>query len=305
MKTMCQEIICIAAPTPRVLREYPAYGEFFPRLQAALAEFHSVCVLELPDIWVRDFLPLQHRQTGALSRLLFRPRYANYTPKFTAEINAAVRRLFPVRECMVQIDGGNILSGPDGTVFCLQGRRIFRQSADGEQEIVEDELFAALGEKKLVWLPREIGDKIGHIDGFMQFIGDTLFVSDERFDPYLERLLWRRLELVRRVYWNLKFRFLPCVPDRADPGGLSARGVYVNFLDTSKAVFVPQYGLEADLEAIRQIQAAAPGKPVIGIECAEIARYGGALHCVTKNYWLDDISRPAGWEPGGTACPGL
>ena len=88
-------------------------------------------------------------------------------------------------------------------------------------------------------------------------------------------------------------------------GGLSARGVYVNFLDTSKAVFVPQYGLEADLEAIRQIQAAAPGKPVIGIECAEIARYGGALHCVTKNYWLDDISRPASLEPGGAACPGL
>ena len=280
---MKEQIIYVAKPTREVLKIYPAYEAFFPCLYQALAAYHTVRVLDLPDIWVRDFLPVQNSQTGELYRMLFRPRYANYTPKFTAQINAAVQRLFPVRECCVRLDGGNIVCGPDGTAFCFLGQRIFRQSAPGEQEIVEDELFAALGAEHVVWLPRETGDKIGHIDGFMQFIGDTLFVSDERFDPYLQQLLWRRLEKVRQAYWNVKVRFLPCVPDETDPSGLSARGVYVNFLATARAVFVPQYNLPQDKEVLAIIKTATD-KPVVGIDCTEISRYGGAVHCLTKEY---------------------
>lgn len=280
---MSVQTIYIAKPTPEVLKIYPAYQGFFPGFYKALAEFHPVKVLDLPDIWVRDFLPVQNNQTGELFQLGFNPRYANYTPKFTAEINAAVKHLFPVQKCAVQIDGGNIVRGPDGMVFCLESRRLFRKSVPEEQGLAEDALCPALGTEHIVWLPREIGDKVGHIDGFMQFIGDTLFVSDERFDPYLEQLLYRRLEKVRQVYWNLKARFLPCVQDAADPSGLSARGVYVNFLETACAVFVPKYNLPQDEEVLAIIKTATD-KPVVGIDCTEIARYGGALHCLTKEY---------------------
>ena len=114
------EPIFIAKPTPRVLRVYPAYAALFPRLHAALAEFHPVVPLDLPDIWVRDFLPVQHCQTGELVQPFFNPRYANYTPRFTERIRQAVRRIFPVPPCTAVIDGGNISWGPERTVFCLK-----------------------------------------------------------------------------------------------------------------------------------------------------------------------------------------
>lgn len=280
---MSVQTIYIAKPTPEVLKIYPAYRGFFPGFYEALIEFHPVKMLELPDIWVRDFLPVQNSKTGELFQLGFNPRYANYTPKFTAEINAAVKRLFPVQKCAVQIDGGNIVRGTDGTVFCFESRKIFRKGVAGEQSQKEAVLQHALGISKVVWLAREQGDKINHIDGFMQFIGNTLFVSDERFDPYLKGLLLQRLGQVFQVLPHIEVRFLPCVPDEADKNGLGARGIYVNFLETSRAVFVPQYNLPQD-KAVLAIIKTATDKPVVGIDCAEVSRYGGALHCLTKEY---------------------
>ena len=276
---MSIQTVCIAKPTQAVLKIYPAYQGFFPGFYKALAEFHPVKVLDLPDIWVRDFLPVQNNQTGELFQLGFNPRYANYTPKFTAEINAAVKRLFPVQKCAVQIDGGNIVREPDGTVFCFESRKIFRKGVAGEQSQKEAVLQHALGISKVVWLAREQGDKINHIDGFMQFIGNTLFVSDERFDPYLKGLLLQRLGQVFQVLPHLEVRFLPCVPDESDKSGLSAWGVYVNFLETSLAVFVPQYNLPQDKAVLAIIKTAT-----VGIDCAEVSRYGGAVHCLTKEY---------------------
>ncbi len=280
---MSVQTVCIASLTPAVLKIYPAYQAFFPGFYKALAEFHPVKLLDLPDIWVRDFLPVQNSQTGELFQLGFNPRYANYTPKFTAEINAAVKRLFPVQKCAVQIDGGNIVREPDGTVFCFESRKIFRKGIAGEQAQKEAVLKHALGISKVVWLAREQGDKINHIDGFMQFIGNTLFVSDERFDPYLKGLLLQRLGQVFQVLPHIEVRFLPCVPEASDKSGLSARGIYVNFLETSRAVFVPQYNLPQD-KAVLAIIKTATDKPVVGIDCAEVSRYGGAVHCLTKEY---------------------
>lgn len=51
--------------------------------------------MELPDIWVRDFLPVQNVQTRERHQLFFDPRYANYTAKFTAAIRQQVRDAFP------------------------------------------------------------------------------------------------------------------------------------------------------------------------------------------------------------------
>ncbi len=280
---MNNQIICIAKPTSEVLKIYPAYRTFFPRFYQALAAFHTVKVLDLPDIWVRDFLPEQNSQTGELVRLIFNPRYANYIPPFTAKINVAAQRLFPVPQYPVRLDGGNIVRGPDGIVFCFESRRIFRKSTAGEQAQKEAALKQALGARQVVWLAREQGDKINHIDGFMQFIGRTLFVSDERFDPYLKSLLARRLGQIFQALPSVEVRFLPCVPDESDSSGLSARGIYVNFLATSRAVFVPQYHLPQDQEVLAIIKTATD-KPVVGIDCAEIARYGGAVHCLTKEY---------------------
>lgn len=277
------ETIVLAAPTVRINRIYPAYKAFYERFCAAAVPFHPIKTFALPDVWVRDFLPVQNRQTGKLYQPFFNPCYANYTFVFTSVIRQAAEKWLPAPSCEVQIDGGNMIWGPNQTLFCLERPAIFRKSVRGEQGFVEYELKRATGAKKIVWLPRETGDKIGHIDGFMQFVGNTLLVSDERFDPYLKSLLERRLSIVGAACPNIQIRFLPCVPDTADKTGLSARGIYVNFLETSRAIFVPQYGLPQDTAVIGIMKEISP-KPIMAVDCTAVSRYGGAIHCLTKEY---------------------
>lgn len=278
---MKSETIFLAKPTDAIEKIYGGYARFFDDFYKKLSIFHFVQTPDLPDIWVRDFLPVQHAQTKKLTQLFFNPHYANYTRAFNEKIRRRVSHYFPYAQAQnVTLDGGNLCIGKD-TLFCLWRPAVFPQKNLTAKHRAERLLKNATGVKKVVWLARETGDKIGHIDGFMQFLGDTLFVSDERFDPYLRSLSQKRVAQIRGVLPDINIVFLPCVPDLADP--LSARGVYVNFLATSRAVFVPQYHLSQDARVLAIIQAYTD-KPVIGVDCAHMARYGGAVHCLTKEY---------------------
>jgi len=280
---MKSEIIFLAKPTDAIEKIYGGYARFFADFYKKLSIFHLVQTPDLPDIWVRDFLPVQHAQTKKLTQLFFNPHYDNYTCAFNEKIRRRVSYYFPYAQAQnVTLDGGNLCLGK-GTLFCLWRPAVFAQKNSAAKHRTEQLLKNATGVKQVVWLARETGDKIGHIDGFMQFLGDTLFVSDERFDPYLRALLQKRLAQIRAVLPKINIVFLPCVPDVSNP--LSARGVYVNFLATSRAVFVPQYHLSQDARVLAIIQAYTD-KPVIGVDCAPIARYGGAVHCLSKEYYV-------------------
>ncbi len=116
------EIIYLAKPNKDIETTYAGYTKFYEVFSAQLQHFHEVRPLDLPDIWVRDFLPVQNVKTGQLYQTFFDPRYANYTPKFTAQIRQAVKYYFPqAKPCNVRIDGGNIVISPDKkSAFCME-----------------------------------------------------------------------------------------------------------------------------------------------------------------------------------------
>ena len=280
------EVICVAKPTWYTEEIYPGHKQFFEKFSAQLAQFHEVRALELPDIWVRDFLPVQNVQTGELYQPFFDPRYANYTPKFTAAIREQVRDSFPqAKPCDVRIDGGNIVLSPDKKqTFCLEKQTIFRKSNPAQKEHVEQELKRALGVQEIVWLPQQKGDKIGHIDGYIQFLGDNLIegtsnIFDE--DIALETLLDDKSSNLLANCHHFKTVPLLCRID--ENNWLSAKGIYVNFLETSRAVFVPQFNLPEDDEIVNIMKKHTP-KPLVRVDCEQIAEYGGAVHCLTREY---------------------
>lgn len=279
------EIIYLAKPTYYTEEIYPGHKRFFEKFYEQLAQFHEVWVLELPDIWVRDFLPLQNIQTGELYQHFFDPRYANYTPKFTEEIRRQVRGCFPkAKPCDVRIDGGNIVPTPDKKcAICLEKRTIFRKADLAKKAHVEEELKRALGVEEILWLPQQIGDKIGHIDGYIQFLGDFLMEGTVNICDGLatEPLLTDKGTELLRSYG--KFERIPLLCQLDEEDWLSARGIYVNFLETSRAVFVPQFNLPEDDKVI-SIMREYTHKPLVRVDCSPIAEYGGAVHCLTREY---------------------
>ena len=287
------EIICIAKPNDKTETEYPGYKKFYEKFSAQLKEFHEVHSLDLPDIWVRDFLPVQNVCTGQLYQPFFNPRYANYTPQFTKEIRQTVLHYFPhAQPCNVRIDGGNIVLSPDKKyAFCMEKQTIFKKSEPEQKAYADKELKKALGVEEILWLPHQNGDKIGHIDGYIQFLGDYLMegsvelyggiTTGTLLDDKATDVLYRYINNIvpdtdKRVH-------LICKLQEDSWNWLDASGLYVNFLETSKAVFVPQFGLPEDERAFNTIKRCTY-KTVIKVDCSQIAQYGGAVHCLTKEY---------------------
>ncbi len=282
------EVIYLAKPTYYTEEIYPGHKRFVEGLAAQLMQYHEVRALELPDIWVRDFLPLQNVQTGELYQHFFDPRYANYTPAFTDAIRRQVRGAFAqTKPCAVRIDGGNIVLTPDKKcAICLEKRTIFLKSNIAKKTLVEGELKRALGVEKILWLPQKIGDKIGHIDGYIQFLGDFLMEGTiEVYDGLAtEPLLSDKGTELLRGCGRFECIHLLCSIDEED--WLSARGLYVNFLETSRAVFVPQFNLPED-DKVFSIIGEYTHKPLVPVDCSQIAQYGGAVHCLTREYYVD------------------
>ena len=183
---------------------------------------------------------------------------------------------------------------PDGKyAFCLEKSTIFKKSDLAQKKHVEQELKNALGVEEILWLPKQPNDNIGHIDGYIQFLGN--FLIEGTVELYNDLTSGSLLDSggINKLYEYVKDKnIVDCLQEWIylfcsdnDTDWLSAKGLYINFLETSKAVFVPQFNLPLDENAIKTLKLHT-AKPIIKVDCSEIAKYGGAVHCFTKNYFL-------------------
>ena len=60
----------------------------------------------------------------------------------------------------------------------------------------------------------------------------------------------------------------------------SAKGLYINMLETCDTIYVPKFGLAKDREVLRYIQQHTE-KQAIQIHVGEISTMGGAINCLT------------------------
>jgi agmatine/peptidylarginine deiminase len=275
-----KEIIYLNFPTTEIEKLYPEYTDFYFDFKAKTEQFHTVEKLCLPDVWLRDFLPVQNLKNKRLFNLFYDPTYKRSSLKnFYLKIRNEVKKEFSAAQDLpIRMDGGNLIFNRHGQAFAFEKTTIKKNSS---YEELSNILKEALSLKELTWLPRlpESHDPFCHIDGFMQFLGDDTLLMNEPYDTVTEKHFNKCLEIIKAVMPDLRIIKLPI---KIDPQNtLSAKGLYVNFLETSKVIFVPQYNLLEDRVALAII-CAATNKTVIGINCEGISKYGGSLHCLTS-----------------------
>ena len=65
----------------------------------------------------------------------------------------------------------------------------------------------------------------------------------------------------------------------------SAKGIYVNFLRTKHATYVPAFGLpESDAEALR-VANAHGDVPAVAVDAGAVAVLGGSVRCLSQHLW--------------------
>jgi len=256
----------------------------FADLQKILSK-HGIGVRLLDivrDQWLRDFCPVQIGP-GKLVKFRYDPDYLRNEPELRTggEIVKSFRGLGRCLRSSIILDGGNIVASRAKAIVT---DKIYKENPRLSRDELRDKLQKLLRVDQLIVIPKEPLDPIGHSDAMVRFIDEqTVLVNDyTKVDsPFGERLI----SVLRRN--KLAIEPMPYWPERRSQAGIpSAVGCYTNFLTTEKVLVASVYGKKHDDVALRKLETAFPGSPIVPLNCTALAREGGVMNCVSASYRL-------------------
>ena len=189
------------------------------------------------------------------------------------------------------LEGGAIETDGDGTVLvnerCVVDER--RNPGVG-RAAVEQALVTWLGIERVVWVGGELAgdDTDGHIDQLARFVapGQVLAARQpDEGDPNhaslatnLDRLAGARDARGRRL------DVIPIdIPARFSFEGTQLPASHLNFYVANGLVAVPVFGGPTDEPALRLLEGCFPGRRIEPVDCTELVRGRGGLHCITRD----------------------
>lgn len=277
-------------------------GAVLERLAMAGADPDRVYLAVAPsdDTWARDHGPITVLENGQPRLLDF--VFNGWGGKFPAEqdtrLTARLADLgcfgtHPVTAMDLVLEGGSIESDGRGTLLttrhCLMTPT---RNPALSQAAIEAHLREHLGAERVLWLEHgalEGDDTDSHIDTLARFCDPTTIAYTQAADardpqhPELQRMA-EQLATFRQAN-GAPYTLVPLpLPAPIVESGRRLAATYANFLVINGAVLVPIYQDPADAVALERLATAFPGREVIGIDCREIIRQGGSLHCLTMQY---------------------
>jgi agmatine deiminase len=155
---------------------------------------------------------------------------------------------------------------------------------------IEGNLRDFLGISTVLWLGDGIAgdDTDGHVDDVTRFFSEDGIVTcvERRRGDVNHRALERNLELLRsfRTASGRKYR-IAAIPM---PAPVTWRGTrlpasYANFLIVNGSVLMPAFRQpRRDREAAEVLASCFPGRDIVPIDCLELVRGLGTLHCISQ-----------------------
>ncbi len=230
-------------------------------------------------VWARDYMPIQLKK-GLFYFFQYWPDYLygydGYIPNVLDILDELHVGRMPVD---VILDGGNVVQCGDKVIMT---DKIFKEN----DWIEKKDLIAHLEdylEVQVVIIPWDRYEIFGHADGMVRWIeGNRVLLNNYiQTDPGLRK----------RLREALSPHFIVEELEYMTPRLNKLSWAYLNFLRVNNHIFVPGLHAKEDPLALAQIRHFYPDCKVIQVQgCEELARDGGALHCVTWNI-LADIPR--------------
>ena len=230
------------------------------------------------DIWVRDFMPIQLGKNDFWG-YKYEPDYLKDKVQFIsdqAKIAKSINLEFHPSD--IVFDGGNIVLCDDVAIIC---DKVF---AENSKKFSKQELCAVLEKmlnKKVVFLPwRKHGDDVyGHSDGFVKFCGDKKVLMSSHGDGYKNeaKQIVAILENSGFEVEQMGFK-KPCY---------ESDWAYINFLQVGKNIIMPKFDNANDEIAMGFVASNFKYADIHAIDCSQIAKDGGVLHCVAWNIYRE------------------
>lgn len=260
------------------------------------------------DTWARDHGPITViDENGQLQLLDY--TFTGWGGKFPAERdNQLTKRLADAGawNCSISnrklvLEGGAIETDGNGTLLTTEACLLNpNRNPHMTRQAIEAQLYQDMGIDRVLWLANGhlAGDDTdSHIDTLARFCApDTIayVCCDDPMDPHYAALTAMEQELMAfRQRDGTPYRLIPLPWPQAcyaPDDGRRLPATYANFLIINEAVLVPTYGDPADLVALQALADAFPEHTLIPIECSQVIRQHGSLHCLTMQLPLGTLA---------------
>jgi agmatine/peptidylarginine deiminase len=255
------------------------------------------------EIWLRDIMGF-NTGINRIYRPIFKPDYYNeiYDQEYLDLIETQVKQIFmrsigaEVVELPLILDGGNLIT--NGEIGFVTDK-VIKQNP--EMAIYIGKILHDYLGIETIMVKSNKKDKLAHTDGYMNFLNkETLCISQYPDIDFLKDDRIYANELYKMAK-SLDLKIIPIYdrpvaekavegsePLNSKPGNClySARGVFVNFLILNDTIILPEYTIpsykkEMDYNAVNRQALTNMGYNVIMINCDDLARLGGSLHCIS------------------------
>jgi len=286
----------------------------YQEMKQVIERFEPVLVVDdIPhnDTWARDhgFITVDETCEAATRRLLLDFCFNGWGEKFAADLDNQInRRLYerslqpatPERRLLsgsyeahldFVLEGGSIESDGRGTIFTTTGCLLApHRNQPLTRPEIDRRLRQWLGAERIVWIDHGalLGDDTdGHIDTIVRICPDDTILYTAGDDNHPDLLLMEQQLEGLRTLQGCPYRLLRLpLPRPIYDGGERLPATYANFLVVNGAVLVPTYQQpDLDAQAMDMVAKAYPDREIIGIDCRQVIRQHGSLHCCTMQYY--------------------
>lgn len=235
------------------------------------------------DYWARDYMPIQLGENDFL-KYHYYPDYLINRDDIDSitDVSKVISGMgINCRSTYLIIDGGNMVPcGP----YIVMTDKVFSENRKKKDDWEFKALLdSELGHPVIIipWTSHE-DDVYGHSDGFIKWCGDNRILMGNHGDCYPEEAASIRRILESYGFEVTEIRF----KGKVDKPCYEFNWAYINFLQVGKNIIMPKFDIDEDAIALQYIQTAFPNCNIRQIEMKEIAKKGGALHCLSWNVYL-------------------
>ena len=202
--------------------------------------------------------------------------------------NIASIKSFECIDLDMVLEGGSVELDGNGTLIASKSSVVgTERNTDMTVEEVEEYLKKYFGVTNIIWIEGLKGYDItdGHIDACVKFAGGNKLVTL----PY-DDFMWYCTETEEdwEIVTNavnadgVPYEIVEIPLTETFYEEIDDYGCYLNYYVGNEVVIVPVYGDVNDQLALDIIAELYPTRQVVGINCLNLAIFGGVLHCVTQ-----------------------
>jgi len=256
------------------------YPDFFNRLSALLndAGIKFSLLPHTKDIWAVDYMPIQI-SSDKFVQFIYDPDYLQSKEllKTISDVDLICDQIgITTRKFDIKLDGGNVIKEKNCAVLC---DKVFKENRHISKSDLEGKLKQALQIERIIFIPTDPLDKIGHADGMVRFINDTTVIINDYATE--DKALGDKLKNIL-TNAGLNFIEIPYNPYH-NKKDIQANGIYINYLQMKNIIILPVFNIKEDEVTVKQFEKIFDGQTIQTIESNEIAAQGGVLNCISWN----------------------